>query len=217
MKKFVVIVLAVLMVLGLTGAAMADGFVAAPGEVLEGHTAPCGVGAYVKMSRPFDYSCNGQKMICPCQSVVWVPFTVKASVAQWLLLKVNYTKIEWRVLKPGTYRLPEYITVKVKSNGNLIVHAKGFDHLRSVAGEPDVIDTYYKIDACGHSTGWIPAPDLNCKPLFIPEDQKHNWYEGTVDVKIVVEECDSACGFINRGCVRVMLAEQKPWMKEYLN
>ncbi|GAI45181.1 unnamed protein product, partial [marine sediment metagenome] len=175
----------------------------------------CGHGAYVQLSEPFNYSCNGEYVDSGNMTAVDVEFEFHASVAQWVQLKVNATRIDWKVIKPGEYLAPP-IFFEYKSNGNLIFESEGFGDMTGEDG--DVIETYFAYKFLGTSDGWIRAADFNRQPFSrsVPEDECHNWNTLKLVQKIIVGDCVSACEYEAGGTIQVILAEQKPWLAHIL-
>jgi len=251
MKKGMVIILAALVVMGLSaGLAIANGdngdfhgWYEAEGSPKPGHSIDlCYHGAYYKLvneKKGWDYTCNGIGTVGKggCHTgndgytVVWekystyalIPFTVEASVAQWVQVNFRADKIMWRITKPGTYTLPQdaAVALRFKSNGDLVVTPMGFQNLQSTQGEPEKIKVWYAI--YNTTTGWNAnwgtwsrPKDFNQHFYNLQEDQEHKPLDLLLRMKIKVTECISACEYKDEACFKVILCEQKWWMKKYL-
>jgi len=157
--------------------------------------------ARASLSGCYSSYCNGVKRV--------IPVTISASIAQWALVKLNATDIEWRVLKPGDYYI-NGIIARLQSNGDLFVDYEGFEDL--VNDEGDSLETYYAL-APG---AWVRAEDLNDDDDLVEENIAHEPVEFTLYNRIVVMECDSACEYEdpNGAVITVVLNEQKPWVPQ---
>jgi hypothetical protein len=96
------------------------------------------------------------------------PIYIKSADASYADISLTATRIDWRVLKPGTYAvLATEITTSGK--GKLSVQFSEFDDLKRDS-TPGKIATFYgfgnSLDAV-ETEGWIPAADLNSETLYI--------------------------------------------------
>jgi len=138
-----------------------------------------------------------------------IPVTISASVAQWALISLNATDIEWRVLKPGDYYI-DGIQATLQSNGDLFVDYAGFQNLVNEDG--DVLETYYAL-APG---AWVTADALNEDDDLVEESMSHEPVTFNLYNRIVVGGCDSACEYEDPdgATITVTLEEQKEWLLE---
>jgi len=138
-----------------------------------------------------------------------IQVTISASIAQWALISLNATDIEWRVLKPGDYYI-DGIQATLQSNGDLYVDYEGFEDLVNEDG--DVLETYYAL-APG---AWVTASALNADDDRVEESMSHEPVTFNLYNRIVVGGCDSACEYedLDGATITVTLEEQKEWLLE---
>lgn len=144
-------------------------------------------------------------------------FTNHASMAQWCDVLVTESRYDWRILKPGTYAA-DCITIKLKSNNDVLLTFKGFGDLQyqeTGYGVKQTIDTYYAVAQSiplPDSTAWKTATSLNGEKLMLDSWTLHNGYNLKLYNKLVVENCNSSCEYENVGTVDVKLMNIKNWV-----
>jgi len=148
-----------------------------------------------------------------CNADKCVPFTVNASVAQWMRLVITSTTTEWRILKPGDYAVV-LAGIDIQSNGNVVMVISGFLGMTNEGG--DLIDMELALVPgppglyIPEPGEWIPITDP--LPVPLPENDEHDVVQRTLWMLITVVPCDSACEYASSGEICVSLDEQKPWV-----
>lgn len=155
--------------------------------------------AKASLSGCYSSYCNEEERV--------IPINISASIAQWALVSLNATDIEWRVLKPGDYYI-DGIHATLQSNGDLYIDYEGFENL--VNDEGDTLETYYAL-APG---AWVTAAALNNDDDLVEESMTHEPVTFTLYNRIEVGSCDSACEYEDPegATISVILQEQKPWI-----
>lgn len=147
-----------------------------------------------------------------------ITVNVSASVAQWVDVSLSATKIQWWVLKPGTYWV-DCMTGVLLSNGNVTITFAGFENL--VNKEGDIIDTWYAKQELFPDYErwpvWVSAEDLN-GTYEIKENETCHCYMWKIFNSIGVKLCNSACEYEDPSgaTITVHLAEQKDWVYKLL-
>jgi len=153
----------------------------------------------------YQYYCNADREIV---------VAVNCSLAQWMDLSLEATRLYWRILKPGDYAV-NGIGVQLRSNGDVAVDYEGFADLQNSDVPKDKIPTYYAVTVGGTVPGagdWVTAADLNDDDDLIVEDEDHEAISFAIWNRLVPFECDSACEYMDCARIYVTLDEQKPWV-----
>lgn len=130
------------------------------------------------------------------QTIREIPFSVKAEIAQWAHVHMDFTGWNWLVKKPGLF-IADSITATLKSNGDLTIGFENFDDLQAVGESVNpTIKTWFAF--VGHTNfpgdnQWFRAPNLNTlEPLVIPDSLAlHEGREFKLWNRIEVVECNS--------------------------
>ena len=152
-----------------------------------------------------------------------IPFTVHASIAQWLEWDFNGTRWDWFVRKPGNYAA-NCLTWWLASNQDVMMDFRDFGPLVALEpkpGQDEEIEIFYCFDPPGALPPlkadplWIAAPDMNLEENWhLIEDSYdlHFGWQIKIWNYIHVEECNSACEYENNCFISLTLECQKPWI-----
>ena len=116
---------------------------------------------------------------------------------QGVQIDVSATKIEWQVIKPGTYVTAEGIKFTIKSNGEIDIKFIASNLVNSSGSE---IEIWYAVGdnlEAAETFGWKKSFTISLDPT--PP------YGVTIRLwgKIKVEECDRACEYENNPTIIV--------------
>lgn len=154
-----------------------------------------------------------------------IPFTIHASIAQWLEWDFTGTRWDWFVRKPGNYAA-NCLTWWLSSNQEVVMDFLGFGPLVAVDPKPDSetdkeIEIFYGFDPPAplplkdNIDFWIPAADMNLEANFYhildSPDLHVGWFVKIWNY-IHVERCNSACEYENNAFISLTLECQKDWI-----
>jgi hypothetical protein len=152
-----------------------------------------------------------------CNREVWdIPFTVHASMAQWLFYNLGGTRWDWRILKPGTYAA-DCIEATLKSNNDVVITFADFADLEYMesGGVDRTIPIWYSIGESWDAANsqWVSADALNNMSFPINDSRRlHNGYVLKLWNKIHVVDCNSSCEYETAGRIIVTLQNMKLWV-----
>ncbi len=156
---------------------------------------------------------------------------VRAKIAQWASVNLDFTGWSWYVLKPGTY-YADSITASVASNGPLTVTFTGFGDLEFEAtsenpGVLQTIETRFGYSLCPQGNDCFPSPptwqeiqwatgaELEEFGVQIPDSLVlHNGYCLKLWNEIKVEPCNSAGIYtMPAAYISITLENQQHWVE----
>ncbi|MCS7249907.1 MAG: hypothetical protein N2323_02225 [candidate division WOR-3 bacterium] len=149
-----------------------------------------------------------------CNKQTWViPFKDSVSVAQWIRWSIEGKKTLWRIRKIGCFA-GIGPTICVKSNADVVMSFAGFENPTN--GNTQIEKWYGFTDTTAvhpsQVSEWIPAQDLNNRPIPIPSTC-HAWARKIWE-KIQVEQCDKACEYVDPDGATIILTltVMKDWI-----
>lgn len=160
-----------------------------------------------------------------CNKVDW-PVTLKheASVAQWMIIGMNYDGFHWGVRKPGEYTAG-CVDLFCRSNYEIEVTGEGFEDL--VPLEPDdtidsLIEVKYALtDNCEtppapDDPAWLTAAQMNDLDFEIEDSYDLHWTGWTTHIwaSINVSPCNGPTDWFDPDWATITLSldEQQPWI-----
>ncbi len=150
-----------------------------------------------------------------CNADRCIDIGARASVAQWIVLSVDGTNVQWHVFKPGAFAAPAFRTA-YNSNGDVGITFSGFGNLESLS-EDDEISTFYALilgdlNQQPVAGDWFAASELNDAGFELFELQDHLGAEFLIWQQVQIAPCNSACDYESQGVICARANEQKPWV-----
>ncbi|MCK4607478.1 MAG: hypothetical protein KAU35_09300 [candidate division Zixibacteria bacterium] len=166
---------------------------------------------------------TGQAIDSSCNKTYWdIQVSIHASIAQWVKWSLSHQGWYWEVKKPGCYA-GNCIAFQIHSNGDIFIDYKDFNALKGTNTHKDTIDTYY---AFGNSigdaetNGWVPAFALNDDDDLLDESELVGAYDLHYGIsyklwnKVCVVECNTACEYHDDAMITLVLEQQKPFLDD---
>jgi hypothetical protein len=153
-----------------------------------------------------------------CNKFAWdVNWKTRAEVAQWIDFTFTSTEWHWFVRKPGDF-YTDCIEFLGKSNGPVVITFKGFEDLAYLEGESvgnRFVETWYQAADDKNDLlqkNWMTPDELNAYNWLIDEHPEHVQLSTKLWNRIKVVECNSAGIYQNTGTISLTLQTQMPWI-----
>lgn len=212
MKKLLILLLAVVMLITVSGLSLASYEFPAKVYMLQGNNqwgdpVSClGLHARAFVSDPASGMCDKKW---------WIEdLYCGASVSQWISYCFSGTNWDWEIRKPGIFSA-DCILFSIQSNDDVLVTCSGFDNLAPlVHPNADPIRVWYSVSdlmAIGPPQNWIAAPDLNGS-YWLGYDQVSKGIIARIWNKIEILPTTRACNYGNKGYITLTLTDVKPFI-----
>jgi hypothetical protein len=156
-----------------------------------------------------------------CNKKYWyVDVKIYAHIAQWIDFRLNWNEWHWFIRKPGCYA-GNCIEAKIASNGDIYVDFDMFGPLLPMdpanADHNPIDEIYYGFGetfSAANAT-WVLAAALNDQDFRILDEDPWDLHYGIawkLWTKICVDECNSACDYMNEAKITLSLEQQKDWI-----
>jgi hypothetical protein len=157
-----------------------------------------------------------------CNRQLWdQEFTIHASVAHWIDFRVDWTRWDWFIRKPGTYA-GDGIEAWIKSNGDVTIDFDGFADLEPEEEGANPLEVHYSYTVGdgalnpANVPAWYEPEDMNESSVLLDDIENDfalhyglTWYLWS---KITVIDCNSSCEYWNYPTITLTLSQQKDWI-----